>query len=1066
MKTHAKTMKLIRIAMVLLLITTMLALTMQTAYAAHSVPELDYTFETVPIETIKIIPDATVKEYQPRQSFTVSYEVTPWYTTSSEVYFDILPNSAATVTEVTKIKVSNGTATGKAKVTVSENAVVGSKFCVIAGADGVESNKLEFGIGKVPVKGLKLNLDDTDDKLHVGKSRSLTCEFTPSYATIQDVRYEMSGNGTKYIESLNSSTGVIKAKDNISVLDVNSTVTITAYSIDNPNAFDSVTLTLYMPTTTVLLSASTPLGRVTFDNKPLAVANSVFGDTVQLHTKVNNVDTTGLNYIIVEGQEYVENGYVQTGGTMNLRPTSSWTEEMKLPHPEIKVRVFYSDGFDEIVISIYIPVERIEFVNDISTEVENYRSYDLRVEAFPKYATLLADNQVPINYSLNGIDESIATIDGDGMLVLPKSLTSKGNIINYSANLSNAWDGVDVLPLKQNIRILPVYASGFKSVKILKDGKLINSSDDSIVKPSDVLSVKVEYIEDNVTDIDFAISESSEMLSVIGEQINVEELSTMTADNPCLDINVTYNNGGKNFNEILSISIYVPAMSAEIKDEIFRRYESIDLNKLVTINSHGYASNKTIEWGQPIVSNSTKNVTATCDRGVLRIDSFATAGTIVRVPYKTFDREDWQFKEFKVAALNNDFELTFDKTSNSVDGRQYAIDMSNPQLEEGQSVNFVLKFKGTSGMVDYGLTYTVKCSNNAKFVYVGGNKAYDTFKLTANSGESGIGNNIGFVITIQDGDEVYCIRSAGFEKPSSVSMDITTKSFAIFNRINGNIGVANNKVYINDLFELNGWDNLATFDKDNLKFIVNGKELSDRKMIETSGPFILKITASQLYNGQEIAWSAEIGYSVIYYKDGDEIKLKVYKKTNSSITIEGQNAISKANYTLTGWATNSAANKLSSYKFGSNYSGNDDITLWACWRKSAGENVAGNILYDGEKFKCSYDVRIGSKSVDGNNINKEGFYVNMLGIHCNRNIFTTFTYIIEFKLSRNGTECASKSVKFKISDKDDVPGDVRGIFNADNIPGEGDYTLSWSGRIESNVDVNVSGSYDFKINLC
>lgn len=194
--------------------------------------------------------------------------------------------------------------------------------------------------------------------------------------------------------------------------------------------------------------------------------------------------------------------------------------------------------------------------------------------------------------------------------------------------------------------------------------------------------------------------------------------------------------------------------------------------------------------------------------------------------------------------------------------------------------------------------------------------------------------------------------------------------------------------------------------------------------------------------------------------------MKVYKKNNSSITIEGQNAISKANYNLTGWATNSAANKLSSYKFGSDYSGNDDLTLWACWRTSAGESAAGNIFYDGRDNECSYDVRIGSKSVDGNNINKEGFYVNMLGIYCIRNIFITFTYIIDFKLSRNGTECASKSVKFKISDKDDVPGNVRSIFNSNNIPGEGDYTLRWSGRIESNVKVNVSGAYDFKINLC
>ncbi|MDE6001456.1 MAG: hypothetical protein K2G96_03960, partial [Clostridia bacterium] len=90
--------------------------------------ESDYTFETVPVENIQISADDGVCEIQPRHSFTMSYEVTPWYTTTPEIYFDVIPQNAATITSVTPVELIEGMAQGEAKITVSPDAVVGSTF--------------------------------------------------------------------------------------------------------------------------------------------------------------------------------------------------------------------------------------------------------------------------------------------------------------------------------------------------------------------------------------------------------------------------------------------------------------------------------------------------------------------------------------------------------------------------------------------------------------------------------------------------------------------------------------------------------------------------------------------------------------------------------------------------------------------------------------------------------------------------------------------------------------------------------------------------------------------------
>ncbi|MDR2046966.1 MAG: hypothetical protein LBP79_03575 [Clostridiales bacterium] len=107
-----------------------------------------------------------------------------------------------------------------------------------------------------------------------------------------------------------------------------------------------------MPSAPVEMAAETPLGVFTSDGKPLAVSGSGSGDTAALRAWVNGTETTGLNYVILSGQNYVQNGHILPDGTFKLK--TRITE----PHAEIKIKVAYGDGYAELAVSVYAPYAR------------------------------------------------------------------------------------------------------------------------------------------------------------------------------------------------------------------------------------------------------------------------------------------------------------------------------------------------------------------------------------------------------------------------------------------------------------------------------------------------------------------------------------------------------------------------------------------------------------------------------------------------------------------------------------------------------------------------------------
>ncbi len=943
-KTDTRSIKLILLILCAMIAVCSLAffINRYTAKAENCDAEIDYSFEDVPVENIAITNEMETSEVRPGDSISVSFELTPWYTTADRVYFDILPFGAAEAVDVSSVNVKNGRASGSAIITVSPQAEVGSVFSVVASVNGVQSNSLDLTVAKIPVERIKLGFADSDDKLHIGKSKQVLCEVLPLTATNKSIEYELSGTGVKYIKDFDESTGVLTAISDIHNVDANSTVIVTGYSQDDPAVSDSIVISLYVPTIDVEISATTPAGGKTSDNITLAVANSTRGGTVSLSATVNGVNATGLNYVIVEGQEYIENGLIRSDGSFTLKSTKEWTDDMRQPHAQIRVRAAYSDGFDEIGISVYVPVEKISFVgDDVPLEVENNRSYDLRVQAFPEYATFLNDCADPFVYTLNGLDSGIASINDEGLLSLPKSLTSKGSTINYSAYLNGAWKDVDAAPFSYSMKVIPVYANKITRTTIYKDGVPITDKSVTVI-PSDELNVEVEYDKDNVTEVDFELLENSDMISTSESSISIAPLSAMTEDNPYIPVTLSFDSEVGKKGLSLYIPIYVPAISAIISGDLtFERDKSLDLKPYITINGHDHASNKSITWGDAIIQNG-NGLRASCDNGILSISCNAKAGTKVEVYYKTADGEDWQVREFTVSPLGKNFKLSYTATNG------YTVNVDAPQLEEGQSVGIKLNYNGKSGK-KFGLSYTVKVTGNATLLEQSNNDLYDLFTLSAISGQSGRNNNIGYLIEIEDGTSTYYIGTDNFNSGFSEAEFTKTKNIAVFNRISGKIDVSNPVIEKDGYFDLTGWDSLATFDEDKLVWTVNGSIIQNRKLtVEPDSGFVLGISAAQPYNDTAITFAAEISFSSIIYKsESDAILRKEYKKSGENAVLAYILNEDKDDCVQTGWST--VKNGSKDYELSSLYCENSDIILYPYWSRKVVNATMGS-AFETEDF--------------------------------------------------------------------------------------------------------------------
>lgn len=143
------------------------------------------------------------------------------------------------------------------------------------------------------------------------------------------------------------------------------------------------------------------------------------------------------------------------------------------------------------------------------------------------------------------------------------------------------------------------------------------------------------------------------------------------------------------------------------------------------------------------------------------------------------------------------------------------------------------------------------------------------------------------------------------------------------------------------------------------------------------------------------------------------------------------------------------------------------LCLFTLGSSYAGSWTAGELDYFGSKNICEYDLVVSANLAYDHKFTAMGFKVQMIGVRCERNIFTTFQYLVDFKLEKLNSEVSPKtnSTTFKITKASQIgESSYRPIlFESSSLSGTGTYKLSWTGRIKSNVDSGVSGSYTFEI---
>lgn len=131
----------------------------------------------------------------------------------------------------------------------------------------------------------------------------------------------------------------------------------------------------------------------------------------------------------------------------------------------------------------------------------------------------------------------------------------------------------------------------------------------------------------------------------------------------------------------------------------------------------------------------------------------------------------------------------------------------------------------------------------------------------------------------------------------------------------------------------------------------------------------------------------------------------------------------------------------------------------------AGSWVIGDLNYYGSINSCEYSIIASATIANEHRYSASGFQIQMNGVSCKRNIWTTFTYKFTFILSKDSVVIAMKPVNFKISAATDINKAENNpiIFIENVLKGSGKYLVTWTGAIHSNVNDEKSGNYTFYI---
>lgn len=140
----------------------------------------------------------------------------------------------------------------------------------------------------------------------------------------------------------------------------------------------------------------------------------------------------------------------------------------------------------------------------------------------------------------------------------------------------------------------------------------------------------------------------------------------------------------------------------------------------------------------------------------------------------------------------------------------------------------------------------------------------------------------------------------------------------------------------------------------------------------------------------------------------------------------------------------------------------------------AAEVALGSVNYEGSNNYCRYNIKFYSDTIiDGNKFDKNSLGIALEGVACKRNIFTTFSYSIKFRILKESSPASgiydilfleTAILKFKVTDKDQVTtGDYKFyvLFLRHNFTAATNYKLDWEGSIVSNSTVEFKADTSY-----
>ena len=183
---------------------------------------------------------------------------------------------------------------GSFELRVSATAQGGEKIRVVAEADGVLSEVLEYTVSSVPVTGIVLSVDTSETTVQKGQEIQLSVQIQPSNATYDTIEYkiveeESSKRGGEYIGELDGYTGLLKITYNGIYPDK-----ITVAAVVDGQASNVITFTL----------EKTAVTSIEF------VPNQTYlyvelGDVITLNARVNqDASVQDVTYTLDFGEEY------------------------------------------------------------------------------------------------------------------------------------------------------------------------------------------------------------------------------------------------------------------------------------------------------------------------------------------------------------------------------------------------------------------------------------------------------------------------------------------------------------------------------------------------------------------------------------------------------------------------------------------------------------------------------------------------------------------------------------------------------------------------------------------